>query len=112
MQGGRVTKSSDLWSFGCILATVLAFTLGGPGKVSELYLCRRREGQYENDYFYTDGPVVKSEVLQWLNTQVDAHSPAQKQWIKLSQDLILGLLSIDKNLRPSAQEARDKVSKI
>jgi serine/threonine protein kinase len=112
MQEGRVTKSSDLWSFGCILATVLAFTLGGPEKVGELYLCRRCEGQYDNDYFYTDGPVVKSEVLQWLNAQVDAHSPAQRQWIKLSQDLIVELLNIDKNQRPSAQKARNKVSKI
>lgn len=112
MQEGRVTKSSDLWSFGCILATVLAFTLGGPEKVSELYLCRKREGQYENDYFYTDGPVVKSEVLQWLDAQVDAHSPAQKQWIKLSQGLIVELLSIDKNQRPSAQKARNRISEI
>jgi serine/threonine protein kinase len=112
MQEGRVTKSSDLWSFGCILATVLAFTLGGPEKVDELYLCRRCEGQYENDYFYTDGPVVKSEVLQWLNAQVDAPPPAQRQWIKLSQDLIVELLNIDKNQRPSAQKARNRVSEI
>jgi serine/threonine protein kinase len=112
MQEGRVTKSSDLWSFGCILATVLAFTLGGPEKVSELYLCRKCEGQYENDYFYTDGPVVKSEVLQWLDAQVDAHSSAQRQWIRLSKDLIVELLKIDKNQRPSAQRVRNRVSNI
>lgn len=32
----KVTKECDLWSFGCILAMILAFALRGPDLVREL----------------------------------------------------------------------------
>ncbi|KAJ3946940.1 uncharacterized protein N0V96_003316 [Colletotrichum fioriniae] len=39
---GRVGRSADIWSFGCIFAEVLAFALGGPRNV-EGFLAARRQ---------------------------------------------------------------------
>lgn len=115
MQAGRVTKASDLWSFGCILATVFAFILGGPDKVVELLSCRSRVGIYQDDYFYThtDGPVLKPEVLAWLNEQENAEQhAAQSHWIRQTRHLILDLLQIDRKARGTAEATRDRVSRI
>lgn len=101
-KGLRVSTSSDMWSFGCIVTMILAFALGGPEKVRELYKCRSEA--YSDDYFYTDtpadAPVVKSEIKKWLSDQVDADIyKTHREWISKCHELIHGLLSIDKHRR-------------
>ena len=49
-KGLRVSKSSDMWSFGCIIVLILAFAIGGHEEVQQLYKCRK-DG-YIDDYFY------------------------------------------------------------
>lgn len=112
-KGLRVSTLSDRWSFGCIVTMILAFTLGGPKKVKELYKCRNEA--YSDDYFYTDtpadGPVVKSEIKKWLSDQVDADIyKTHREWISKCHELIHGLLSIDKRQRlPDAGERLLKI---
>lgn len=103
-RGLRVSTSSDMWSFGCIVTMILAFALGGPEKVSELYKCRKNE--YPDDYFYTDtstnGAVVKPEIEKWLGDQVKADMYSEHmEWILKCQELVHDLLAIDKSQRPS-----------
>lgn len=106
----RVSTSSDMWSFGCIITMILAFALGGPGKVGELYTARCEE--YKDDYFYThisvDRPVVKPQVEMWLRGQVEADSfKLHREWISKCHALILQLLVIDKGLRSKSENASD-----
>ena len=110
-KGLRVSKSSDMWSFGCIIVMILAFSIGGPEEVQQLY--KRRHDGYIDDYFYMEGPVVKVEILDWLkyqseNQQLEEHW----QWIGECRDLIQDLLTIKKEDRPSAKNTGARLSDI
>lgn len=103
-EGLRVSTSSDRWSFGCIVTMILAFTLGGPEKVTELHKCRSEA--YPDDYFYintpTNGPVVKSEIQTWLSHQVEVDIyENHRDWISKCHELINGLLKIKQEQRLS-----------
>ena len=101
-KGLRVSKSSDMWSFGCIISMVLAFAIGGPKKVEQLYDCR--EKGYLDDYFYMEGPAVKPEIIDWLRRQTEDHDLKDHwQWIRECKSLIQRLLTIQKEHRPSAE---------
>lgn len=109
-KGLLVSTPSDMWSFGCIITMILAFALGGPRKVRELYECRCEE--YVDDYFYTDisidGPAVKPQVETWLSGQVEADIfEIHREWISKCHELILKLLVIDKRLRSRSEDASD-----
>lgn len=114
-RGQGVTTSSDMWSFGCIIAMVLAFALNGPEKVKELYSCRR-EG-YSDDYFYTDGPdgpKVKPEIKMWLRAQIELDNyERHRSWITKCVELVQCLLTIDKRQRQlDSQHAGDSLWEI
>lgn len=104
-KGLRVSKSSDMWSFGCIIAMILAFAVGGPKKVNELHDCRKKG--HSDDYFYMmEGPAVKPGIINWLKYQrEDQNHKEHWQWISECQALILDLLAIKKEDRPSAKKA-------
>ena len=116
LEQGRVTKDSDMWSFGCVLATVLAFAIGGPAKVRELYGRRESPGLYDNDYFYAkidDNVVVKPEVISWLEEGENAaSSKIQETWIHMTRTLIIKLLKIERRDRASAKTARNSLQEI
>ena len=102
-KGLHVSKSSDMWSFGCIIAMILAFSIGGPEEVQQLYKCRK--DNYVDDYFYTEDRVVKTEILNWLENQTnDQKLKEHWHWIGKCRDLIQKLLTIEKKERPSAEE--------
>ena len=99
-KGWRVSKSSDMWSFGCIIAMILAFSIGGPEKVEQLYNCRKDDS---DDYFYTEGPAVKPSITEWLRGQTeDQNLKEHWLWIKECQSLIQDLLIVHKKDRPNA----------
>lgn len=101
-KGLRVSKSSDMWSFGCIIAMILAFSIGGPEEVEQLYKCRN-DGT--DDYFYTEGPAVKPGITEWLRDQTeDQNLKEHWPWIKECQSLIQDLLTIQKDSRPNASK--------
>ncbi len=104
-EGLRVSKSSDMWSFGCIIAMILAFAIGGPEKVRQLLECRKNG--HTDDYFYMmEGPAVKPNIVNWLKYQAECQNLKEhRQWISECQILILDLLTVKKEDRPSAEEA-------
>lgn len=109
-KGLRVSTSSDMWSFGCVISMILAFALGGPEKVRELYKCRVET--YPDDYFYTDtpinGPVVKPQIERWLKNQKELNIfEKHREWISKCQELVHDLLSIDKDNRLELLRTRD-----
>jgi serine/threonine protein kinase len=100
---GRVSWSTDMWSFGCVAVLVLAFILGGPEKVIEL---DRQRMCHENDYFWTTDisklDIVKPEIHQWLNDQQQSSTP----WIQQYIAIIQSLLQIDRKSRSKASIVR------
>lgn len=106
-EGLRVSKSSDMWSFGCIIAMILAFAVGGPEEVKQLHECRKHG--HMNDYFYMkEGPAVKPKIIDWLKhdyQREDQNLKEHWQWISECQILVLDLLAIKKEDRPSAEQA-------
>ena len=113
--GSTVNRSTDMWSFGCILCVVFAFVLGGPLDVHELFLRRKR--RYADDYFWTTGAndsfVVKPEIGEWLSLQErKQESESSLGWIRRTMTLIRKLLQIDKSLRLQATKTRAEVLEI
>ena len=115
-----VSKTSDLWSFGAMLAMVFSFAIGGVQETAELF--RRRSGNYEDDYFWAKDEsesneaaqyYVKKEVLEWLSDQrPKLEAPKPQEWIDPCISLIHGLLRIPKRERTSAKACRTALSNI
>lgn len=113
--GSTVNRSTDMWSFGCILCVVLAFILGGPLEVHTLFM--RRKQNYTDDYFWTtraDGSViVKPEIEDWLDLQErNEESNSSLVWIRRTTTLVRQLLEIDKTLRLKATETQAGVQEV
>ena len=115
---GRVGRSSDIWSFGCIFAEVLAFALGGPSYVKEFHATRKQKIhgiQYE--YFYSPiqsgylGPspmpdtgfIVCPQMLHWLDQHCKPDS-SSAVWTSCWAGHIKRILQVDPNKRPGAKE--------
>lgn len=125
----KVSTRRDVWSYGCILAMVLAFALRGPEEVKEqtrrrgisgtddFFYCRtnrrsRIQGQSPDMMAYTIGAEIKSPIRQWLET---AHSLARDQheyWIRHTSQLIFLLLDVDVASRPEINTAVENLKNI
>lgn len=116
----KVSTRRDVWSFGCVLAMVLAYALGGPEEVAKQHQFRATGS---DDYFYKRGrqsraeprlpapnphrvqAEIKPNVQKWLE---DAHlkrGAIHTQWICACSMLILSLLNVDVVQRPEINTA-------
>jgi serine/threonine protein kinase len=103
-------RESDCWSFGCILTVILAFALGGPEMVDDLFQCIDNG---VDDYFYTvegDRKILKPQVLQWLDRL--KVGPSEHVWVRKYKHVIMALLKIAPEERLKAQVVRDELNKI
>lgn len=117
----KVSTRRDVWSYGCILAMVLAFALGGPQEVEEQ---RRKRAVGGDDYFYrrlnrqsrNAGPSseasqilvdaeLKSGIRRWLESKARENHELHRQWIKPCVNLIFDLLDVNVITRPEISEA-------
>jgi serine/threonine protein kinase len=109
--GGRVSWSTDMWSFGCVACVALGFIIGGPHKVFELDRARLSDG---NDYFWTahlpNEYIVKPQILNWLDEEQSKAFPEHKSWIQRYIHMIRRLLQVDKKSRPTAAEVRSELN--
>lgn len=122
----KVSTRRDVWSFGCILAMVLAFALNGAEEVKEQ--TQRRAGSASDDYFYRKAvrhsrpggsagdsvgrhgsAELKPAVLEWFTQIVENADARHKDWIKDTSDLILRLLDVDVTTRPEISVAVNKL---
>jgi serine/threonine protein kinase len=68
LPNGRVSSSSDVWSFGCIFSLVMSYIDSGPSGV--LAFARQRRRQEHGDSFYTiksGKPKLSSVVIAWFD---------------------------------------------
>jgi serine/threonine protein kinase len=101
---GRVTRASDIWSFGCILAEIATYIANGPTSVVDFFQVRRlRMGGSQICYrFYSSQKTEHPQVLQWL----ESLAVTTVSGTKLNQltDLVKHMLSISPADRPKAHE--------
>lgn len=109
-QKTKVTKECDLWSFGCILAMILVFALGGPDLVAELGEVRQKDSY--NDYFGND-VGVKPEIQKWLQKlEMSPKFRREHYWIKDFRALIESLLQLEPKQRCDAGKTWERLVSI
>lgn len=95
-----------MWSFGCMLAVILAFATGGKNYVSGL--ARSRDSK--NDYFYRlEGrkAILKPDLVSWLD---DLRNGRQEDaWIERTLDVIYKILVDSPTQRLSALQAQEEL---
>ena len=101
----KVSTRRDVWSFGCILAMVLAFALKGP---SEVAVQHQRRAPGSDDHFYRHNRAssvrpsaeLKPGIQEWLDEATNLAQPQHSEWIGYCVQLILKLLAIEVIQRP------------
>jgi serine/threonine protein kinase len=112
---GKVGRKGDVWSFGCVLAMVLAFALGGRRLVEEFDRIRGSDDD-ETDYFYhftsvsvgtrkAQIPEVKPGILRWLHA-LPQRFAEHSTWIPKCVDLIKETLTIEQTGRPESKDVK------
>jgi hypothetical protein len=106
-----IGQESDMWSFGCILASVLAFASGGPVEVNRLYKARDHGDQ---DYFY-DTHLVEGREVACVKPQFvsyfDRLEP-NESWMASSRTLVYELLRVDPQFRWKAERTQTELGRI
>jgi serine/threonine protein kinase len=115
-----VGRESDMWSFGCILAFVLAFAIGGPKHILQLAKTLNEsvsEDTETDDYFYTIDSIdkskfiIKPKVAEWLNS-LKMDNGGEIPWVNDTLDLIFSTLVVDAKVRPKASEALNRLDSV
>lgn len=118
-RGSYVGRSSDMWSFGCILFQILARGVGpGTQKLVELDKLRAFEEdkvtEHPTDYFFRElGPekYLNPHVKDWLEEDLPGGS-FDTYFVKSCKHLILEILEIDAAQRLKAPEVNDRLLSI
>ena len=111
----RVGSERDMWSFGCLLALVLVFAVGGPSLVDSFTKSKdsTQLGRASTEYFYMveDGkPVLKPGVMNWLNSlRIES---SECRWMGKVLDLVFGMVVEVPSDRLNAHQAQEKLQLI
>ncbi|EJT82319.1 serine/threonine protein kinase [Gaeumannomyces tritici R3-111a-1] len=112
----HVGRKGDIWSFGVILAEVLAFAEGGKNGVKNFELMRKStnligDQGFSNDDFWDPmppgSPRLRPAVGQWLE-QVKGRCPASAPWVECIEDTLV----VDPHARPSAEQLAQYVNRV
>jgi serine/threonine protein kinase len=107
--GGEDRHKGDIWSFGCILLTLLSFTLGGVPLVKKLHTIRRSEGQPEffsstRDSGTSTSCGVKQEMKSWASQIVNHQRPWALEWHQLIFDNMLRVVPAQRHEAKQIQD--------
>ncbi|KUJ15960.1 kinase-like protein [Mollisia scopiformis] len=106
-----IGRKSDVWSFGCILSEILAFSQGRAALVKEFSMARKKNSK--DDYFYatatseslglTKSYEVRPTVISWLD-DLSKKAASPQRWLDCYVGTIKKILIVDTTLRPSAEQ--------
>jgi serine/threonine protein kinase len=117
-----IGRKSDVWSFGCILSEILAFSQGKAEMVKEFSDARKRQN-LKDDYFYIEQSAsaprylatgdqsqnspkiyeVRPTVLTWLEQLCERVANPQK-WMYCYVSTLKKILVVDTKERPNAEQ--------
>jgi serine/threonine protein kinase len=101
-----VRRSSDIWSFGCIIAEVLTYMIGGTSGVQNFKTARRYKIGHHVRYDFHSGPEPNSGVQKWLaglkNQATVSSSEIDPTALTELVSLIEGILNPEPRSRPKA----------
>lgn len=105
-QKGTVHRSSDIWSFGCIMAEILTFMVYGATGIKQFQEARRsRSSKMGHSYFFCSTEQANKGVTDWLSRMEVNLSRAGKKLLSLVRDI----LSLEEQKRPKAKEVSAKL---
>jgi serine/threonine protein kinase len=105
-QKNCIRRSSDIWSFGCIIAEVLTHMIQGPSGVQEFWVKRAFKVETMLYHRFHNGPNRPStEVSTWLLTLESPHLRTRQLLLRL----IRNMLSICPSQRPTAKEVTNQL---
>ena len=106
MRKGLISRSSDIWSLGCIILEVLTFMLRGAKGVVEFKRKRKiHVAEWKVTTFYGKGRQVSSNVIEWMTALREICSPSEKQLVNLIQTMLLSI----PDHRPDAATVANKL---
>ncbi|EXL66196.1 serine/threonine protein kinase [Fusarium oxysporum f. sp. conglutinans race 2 54008] len=102
MGTGKISRPSDIWSFGCILSEVMTHMVLGPAGVNQFRARRRVEVMPGLEWIrFHKGPGAASpEVLHWLESLRKSKEPFSGRLV----DLILKMISMNPGDRPNSAD--------
>jgi serine/threonine protein kinase len=115
-----ISRESDMWSFGCILAFTLAFAIGGPKHILQLAKTLDEsvsEDTETDDYFYTTDSInkskfiIKPKVAEWLKS-LKIDNSGKTPWVNNTLNLIFSTLVVDTKARLKASDALNRLDAI
>lgn len=101
----------DIYSFGCILASVLAFALGGHDGALSFAKTQETESEAFYDKNIKGEPIPKLSVTRWLNGIKNGYHD-RDSWIPKVVDVIDNCTQINSRDRASAKDINDALDKI
>ncbi|QKX58024.1 uncharacterized protein TRUGW13939_05144 [Talaromyces rugulosus] len=119
LHGHMISRTSDIWSFGCILVRVFAFKLDGVQGLRRLDELRRKEDDEvtdcADDYFCKGGSGssrLNSHVEKWIKRLPDRNTDYSGTFLENCKDLLLRMLCIDRNHRLQASEVIQRLEEL
>ncbi|KAL2844548.1 hypothetical protein BJY01DRAFT_263844 [Aspergillus pseudoustus] len=114
-----LSRSSDIWSFGCIMVRVLAFKLDGVSGLQKLDRLRGKEADGTTDYagghdYFNRGnpPILNPHIAGWIEDLPNRYSNYSAGLLYQCADLLRLTLAIDKNDRPDAISVQARLGKL
>ncbi len=110
----KVGRTSDIWSYGCILVDIIASRMTEEASVESLKRTDGLETSHPNyttqDYFFQE-PELNPRVQNWLedlNKTSKLREPHDSAALNDCQDLLKQMLNVDPD-RPSAKVVRERL---
>lgn len=104
-RNGDVGRSSDIWSFGCILAEIATYIKRGAEGVREFRKIRRVTfHRWTCRAFHANGSAHEG-VGKWLETLLSGSTGALRQLLKLSGEM----MALGGDDRPNAERVRERI---
>ncbi|KAF2474368.1 kinase-like protein [Lindgomyces ingoldianus] len=101
-----VRRSSDIWSFGCIMAEAVTYMILGQDGVEEFRKVRSfKKGQGRYYLFHCGLGEPNEAVINWIS-QLEHKSPRE---CKMLLKLVRNMIAIDEEKRPRAKEVTAKL---
>ncbi|KIV99998.1 uncharacterized protein PV09_08354 [Verruconis gallopava] len=108
-QKGLISRPSDIWSFGCIIAEVLTYLCYGPGSVAKFRFARRvKIGVLTTSTFHAGSGKENAGLMTWLKSL-----EAQEEEIYgKGVSLVRKMLSLEPERRPKIAEVTFELGRI